>query len=143
MAAPKEGSSFATVVAAVLDKVLQEQLGDHYQLVDSIRRTAHAFRDSAPGADAAQAASQLAALSDVELPLQLNIIRAFAYYGHFLNIAEVSLRYWHAYMRRAAAHEERAAAATSAPCVPAITRPPHGSVHRCTHALSVRCRTAS
>ena len=87
---PAAGSAtFQQVVNDTFSSVLESTLGPTaYQRVQSIRRTAKSFRAAGDGAAARALQGELHALMDVELPLQLNIIRAFSYYSHLLNIAE-------------------------------------------------------
>jgi phosphoenolpyruvate carboxylase len=88
-ASPKELSAFSTLAHDALASVLSSQLGaDNYARIEAIRAATRAFRGGGGGGDPAAAAAELARLTDVDLPLQLNIIRAFSYFSHLLNIAE-------------------------------------------------------
>lgn len=79
---------FSSLAHDALASVLSSQLGaDNWARIEAIRSSSRAFRGS-DGGDPATAAAELQRLTDVDLPLQLNIIRAFSYFSHLLNIAE-------------------------------------------------------
>jgi phosphoenolpyruvate carboxylase len=94
-ASSTEGTEFGSasetrrLIGRILADVLREQLGeDGFQRLEKIRLTAVAFRRAAP-AEAESLKNDLHALLDgQELPVKLNIIRAFSYFSHLLNIAE-------------------------------------------------------
>ena len=77
-------------VVTLLGNVLRAQLGeDGFARVEAIRQMSHAFHEAPPhSAEEASRASELDALLNVELPVALNVIRAFSYYSQLLNIAE-------------------------------------------------------
>ena len=87
---PSSPRTFASLAHDALAAVLADQLGsENWARVEAIRATSRAFRHTDPDQDAArQHAAELHRLTDVDLPLQLNIIRAFSYFSHLLNIAE-------------------------------------------------------
>ena len=77
------------LVGAVLADVLRQQLGDAgFGALEAVRRKS-AFRREAASASAPQLRRELEELLDgAELPKKLNIIRAFSYFSHLLNITE-------------------------------------------------------
>jgi hypothetical protein len=91
-AAPAFGSADDNryLVGAVLADVLRQQLGDAgFEALEAVRRKSVAFRREAASASAPQLRRELEELLDgAELPKKLNIIRAFSYFSHLLNITE-------------------------------------------------------
>ncbi len=91
VASPFSGGGFSLkqLINDILCDVLESQLGgEKFARVQAIRRTSHAFRAAKDAPTAQASTAELHTLMDVELPEQLNIIRAFSYFSHFLNIAE-------------------------------------------------------
>ena len=74
----------------MLADVLRQQLGDAgFEALEAVRRKSVAFRSEAASASAPQLKRELEELLDgAELPKKLNIIRAFSYFSHLLNITE-------------------------------------------------------
>lgn len=86
MASLPPSTPFSLVLSGLLGEVLRAQLGDGgFARVEAILAASRAFRSS-PGGD--RDAASLRALLDTDLPSQLDVIRAFTYYSHLLNIAE-------------------------------------------------------
>ena len=77
------------LIGKILADVLRAQLGDAgFEQLEAVRRKSVAFR-RASEADAPLLKRELDAMLDgAELPVKLNIIRAFSYFSHLLNIAE-------------------------------------------------------
>lgn len=80
----------ASYVVNLLGKVLHAQLGDAgFARIEAIRTTSHAFHEApVHSAEEAAHARDLDVLLNVELPVALDVIRAFSYYSQLLNIAE-------------------------------------------------------
>jgi phosphoenolpyruvate carboxylase len=77
------------LLGRMLGQVLQEQTGDAgYGLVETVRQTAVRFR-RAQGEEAGAVRAELAALLDrLSVRQTLNVVRAFSYFSHLVNIAE-------------------------------------------------------
>jgi phosphoenolpyruvate carboxylase len=103
----------ARLIGRILADVLKTTLGaDGFERVEVIRQKAVAFRRASGASDSAVIKKELDALLDgQDLPVKLNIIRAFSYFSHLLNIAEdvEELR-----KQRAAARSGGSAAAAAA-----------------------------
>lgn len=83
-------TSTPSYVVNLLGNVLRAQLGDAgFARVEAIRLKSIAFHTALThSAEEASRAAELDGLLDVELPVALNVIRAFSYYSQLLNIAE-------------------------------------------------------
>jgi len=77
------------LLGRLLGRVLQECTGDAgYALIEDVRRTAVRFRRAAPG-EAGQVRAELAGILDgLSHRQSLDVVRAFSYFSHLLNIAE-------------------------------------------------------
>lgn len=77
------------LIGRVLSDVLRSQVGEEgFNRLETIRKKSVAFHRASPE-DAAKIKAELdALLTNQELPTKLNIIRAFSYTSHLLNIAE-------------------------------------------------------
>ena len=77
------------LLGRLLGRVLQERSGNAgFALIENVRQTAVRFRRAAPG-EAGAVRTELAAILDgLSRRQSLDVVRAFSYFSHLLNIAE-------------------------------------------------------
>ncbi|MBE0627073.1 MAG: phosphoenolpyruvate carboxylase, partial [Burkholderiales bacterium] len=77
------------LLGRLLGRVLQERTGEAgYALIEGVRQTAVRFRRAEPGEAAAVRAELTGILDGLSRRQNLDVVRAFSYFLHLLNIAE-------------------------------------------------------
>ena len=77
------------LLGRLLGRVLQERTGEAgYALIESVRQTAVRFRRAQPGAAGAVRAELAGILDGLSRRQSLDVVRAFSYFLHLVNIAE-------------------------------------------------------
>ena len=77
------------LLGRLLGDVLRAQTGDDgYARIEAVRQTAIRFRRAAPAEASAVRAELSALLTDLSIPVTLDVVRAFSYFSHLSNIAE-------------------------------------------------------
>jgi len=77
------------LLGRLLGRVLQERTGDAgYALIENVRQTAVRFRRAQPGEAGAVRAELAGILDGLSHRQTLDVVRAFSYFSHLLNIAE-------------------------------------------------------
>ena len=77
------------MLGRLLGRVLQERTGEAgYALIEGVRQTAVSFRRAEPGEAVAVRAELTAILDGLSRRQNLDVVRAFSYFLHLLNIAE-------------------------------------------------------
>jgi phosphoenolpyruvate carboxylase len=77
------------LLGRLLGRVLQERTGESgYALIESVRQTAVRFRRAQPSEAAAVRAELAGTLDSLSRRQSLDVVRAFSYFLHLLNIAE-------------------------------------------------------
>ncbi|MBK5105614.1 MAG: phosphoenolpyruvate carboxylase, partial [Burkholderiales bacterium] len=77
------------LLGRLLGRVLQERTGEAgYALIEGVRQTAVSFRRGDPGEAAAVRAELTGILDSLSRRQNLDVVRAFSYFLHLLNIAE-------------------------------------------------------